>query len=43
MTMNIKISTLDLSFQTRFGLSDETVAEYAELEGRHRLSARRRL
>ena len=29
--MNIKISTLDLSFQTRFGLSDETVAEYAEL------------
>ena len=29
--MNIKINTLDLSFQTRFGLNDETVAEYAEL------------
>ena len=29
--MNIKISTLDLSYQTRFGLNDETVAEYAEL------------
>ena len=29
--MKLKINSLDLSFQTRFGLNDETVSEYAEL------------
>ena len=29
--MKIKINSLDLSFQTRFGLNDETVSEYASL------------
>lgn len=30
-TKLIKINSLDLSFQTRYGLTDETVEEYAEL------------